>query len=143
MQSAAPAAAESDLGLLDPVSHRGRVRKRGHVNPAFQSRFFVLAGGLLKYYKTDDISQKEQGLLNCAGMTVEATAPTEEHPGFEFSVADVSGKTMVCSVPTSEERQTWISKLESAAKESRDVAVAPELAGTGNSGPMLVEPHGL
>jgi len=134
MRSVAPAAAWSDLGLLDPISHRGRVRKRGHVNPAFQPRFFVLAAGLLKYYKTDDTSQKEQGLVNCAGMTVEATAPTEEHPGFEFTVTDLTGKSMVCSVPTTEERQTWISKLEAAAQESRHVVAAPDLADTDGPG---------
>ncbi|MGB1604712.1 MAG: hypothetical protein ACPIOQ_68910, partial [Promethearchaeia archaeon] len=53
--------------------HAGWVRKRGQLNTAFQDRYFVLADGVLRNYKTkEDFDKKhaEQSHLPCRGMTV-------------------------------------------------------------------------
>ena len=55
-------------------THEGPVRKRGQVNTAFKSRYFVLSEGLLRYYKTkhDYMAKRaEQGTLSCHNMQVE------------------------------------------------------------------------
>lgn len=55
-------------------THEGPVRKRGQLNTAFKSRYFVLSEGLLRYYKTkhDYMAKRaEQGTLSCHNMRVE------------------------------------------------------------------------
>ena len=57
------------------VQHEGPVRKRGQLNTAFASRYFVLSAGVLRYYKTKEAAKdrktEPQGTLQCRLLRVE------------------------------------------------------------------------
>ena len=104
------------------TSHEGVVRKRGQTNTAFAERYFVLAAGSLKYYKSKkdvDLNHKAQGELLCKGLQVEAAPTTSDRKTeFDFIITDAQGKRIICCVPSEVERDVWLSKLSKAAAES-------------------------
>ena len=114
--------------------HAGWVRKRGQLNTAFQDRYFVLADGVLRNYKTkEDFDKKhaEQSHLPCRGMTV-STSKSDGVRDFQFVLTpestvegglkdSVNPHEVVISVDTAESRNIWISKLREAAELYKDL----------------------
>ena len=109
------ALAEELERLPTPLRHDGVVWKRGHINTAFQKRFFVLKEGTISYYRDKSCyysSRPPQGSLECEHIRVFESG-VHEH-GFEFIFCDTDGKNIVCAVPTEAERSDWIDKVTRA-----------------------------
>ena len=108
---------DSGGGQAKPTSgirFEGHVRKRGHINPAFQPRFFVLTDDELRYYKTEDTSHDMQGRMLCIDMATVQASPASVQGTFEFTVTDSHGRSLVCSVPTEDSQQAWIQQILAA-----------------------------
>jgi len=105
--------------------HQGWVWKRGHLNTAYRKRWFVLADGVLSYYRDTEyyLSRRPpQGTLNCSGLAVESLG-TCEH-GFVFSLRDAEhGKDLICAVGSQHERSQWVVALEEASLETRSLPI--------------------
>ena len=127
--------------------HAGWVRKRGQLNTAFQDRYFVLADGVLRNYKTkEDFDKKhaEQSHLPCRGMTV-STSKSDGVRDFQFVLTpestvegglkdSVNPHEVVISVDTAESRNIWISKLREVAGLYKDLEDVSATVANGRGG---------
>jgi len=110
------------------VRHEGWVHKRGDWrNPTFQRRWFVLEGGVLRYFKAkedENSPDKAQACLSLREMVVEADAGSEAGPDgkvwcFAFTPGDVQGneghhRRILCGCQSESERDAWASALIAA-----------------------------
>ena len=101
------------------IRFEGHVHKRGRINPAFQPRFFVLTDDELRYYRTqgttEDTTQHDaRGRMQCNHIAAVQASPASVPGAFEFTVTDIDGRSLVCSVPTEESRQAWIQQILAA-----------------------------
>ena len=85
----------ADIEKYLKVIHRGQVMKKGNYT-GFKSRFFVLQGGEIKYWRNHHAFSSKKaslGTLSCSGMTVQAinsstntcsNHPTTGQPGLRW-----------------------------------------------------------
>ena len=114
------------------VRYQGEVSKRGQLNPAFKSRYFVLPGdGTLKYYKSkkafDMDTKAYAGLIACKGLVsheprADSVLSTSEFP---FTLTDATGKQIECACDTLQERSAWRKAILQASREHLVLADPP------------------
>jgi hypothetical protein len=104
----------------------GRMWKRGRVNKAFKTRFFVLKNNCLSYYHTEGdvnaIRSDRLGEMSCYGMRVENGEGHCRIQGklcFEFSLTDVNARTLFLACETSTERDQWLRALRTACIQAK------------------------
>ena len=119
--------------------YEGWVYKRGHFNPAFKHRFFVLSQGVLRYFdnRDDYYSNKASlGTIPCKGLSVDLqpqtaglgdtlsntlypTGPSLDlsrgNKDFTFTIRDARGRQTICRVETPEDLAIWVQSLRAAS----------------------------
>ena len=113
------------------VRFKGYVRKKGQINPAWKTRFFVLQeDGTCSYYATEaafEQHKEKKGDFVCRGARLVANAGSDDKNGFLFNVHLDGGSTddrvIECAVDTAASRDAWVMSL-SAASMGDDCVVA-------------------
>ena len=110
-----------DSRLFSEILHQGYMKKRGHVNTEYKTRFFVLAGnGIASYYESQadfDAKKEPKGSFSCAGLEVVPDAGSTTD-GYQFTLyADQDGadhKPFECACSSEDERSEWVAAFHDA-----------------------------
>ena len=110
-----------DSRLFSEILHQGYMKKRGHVNTEYKTRFFVLAGnGIASYYESQadvDAKKEPKGSFSCAGLEVVPDAGSTTD-GYHFTLyADQDGaehKPFECACSSEDERSEWVAAFHDA-----------------------------
>ena len=110
-----------DSRLFAEILHQGYMKKRGHVNTEYKTRFFVLAGnGIASYYESQadfDAKKEPKGSFSCAGLEVVPDAGSTTD-GYHFTLyADQDGaehKPFECACSSEDERSEWVAAFHDA-----------------------------
>ena len=122
------------------VRFKGYVRKRGQINSAWKTRFFVLQeDGTCSYYATEaafEQQKEKKGAFACRGARLVANAGSDDKNGFLFNVHLDGGSTdnrvVECAVDTAASRDAWVMSL-SAASMGDDCVVAIQSDGAASA----------
>ena len=122
------------------VRFKGYVRKKGQINPAWKTRFFVLQeDGTCSYYATEaafEQHKEKKGDFVCRGARLVANAGSDDKNGFLFNVHLDGGSTddrvIECAVDTAASRDAWVMSL-SAASMGDDCVVAIQSDGAASA----------
>ena len=117
-----------NLQWIPALTKTGSLWKRGRLNTAFQSRFFVLEGHRFSYFRDiwidEDKKSERLGGIHCCGLTV--TPVDEQHNDgrrlFGFHLTDSSGRVLQCASDSASERKEWVVALRSAARAANILA---------------------
>ena len=87
------------------------MHKKGHVNTAYQRRWFVLQHGCLKYYPKkparDDVEPR--GYVELQNCDIEEDLGThDDDAGFLFAIKGSSRRRIILSVESAAERAEWV-----------------------------------
>ena len=110
-----------DSRLFSEILHQGYMKKRGHINTEYKTRFFVLAGnGMASYYESQadfDAKKEPKGTFSCAGLEVVPDAGSTAD-GYHFTLyADQDGanhKPFECACSSEDERSEWVAAFHDA-----------------------------
>ena len=110
-----------DSRLFSEILHQGYMKKRGHVNTEYKTRFFVLAGnGIASYYESQadfDAKKEPKGSFSCAGLEVVPDAGSTTD-GYQFTLyadqATADHKPFECACSSEDERSEWVAAFHDA-----------------------------
>jgi voltage-gated sodium channel len=105
--------------LTNSIALTGVFQKRGHINTAWQQRFFVLHKRAISYFASQDEYEKRypaKGVVLCtrddACVGIENQAKDEK--GFCFKVVQSTGKELICKTNSQKQRDTWVREIQAA-----------------------------
>ena len=118
-----------NLQWTPALTKTGSLWKRGRLNTAFQSRFFVLEGHRFSYFRDiwidEDQKSERLGGIHCCGLTVQSPVDEQHNDGrrlFGFHLTDSSGRVLQCACDSASERKDWVVALRSAARAANILA---------------------
>lgn len=118
----------------DVVDKQGYLVKKGQRNHSWKKRWFVLRGGVLSYYLTEDAAAEAKASISLASCSVapeQADAADKEHTWL-FAIA-VEGRKLVLHADSQKDRDRWLAALNGAIayqqykKEAEDADSRPDL----------------
>jgi CRP-like cAMP-binding protein len=105
------------------VGHMGVVKKRGQINTAFKTRYFVLSDARLEYYedektylvaKTSGLKGGLKGSVPTRNVKIMSGAGKTDE-GYHFTIEDTSrGILIECACEEFESRDAWVQKIEAS-----------------------------
>jgi hypothetical protein len=114
---------ESRKGRLDPsVGHMGVVKKRGHFNAAYKTRFLVLSDAMLEYYEDEKAyhvqNEGRKGSMptrNAKVTSATLSGAIKSNDGYHFTIEDTSnGKLIECACEDAKSRDIWVQKIQAS-----------------------------
>jgi len=111
-----------DPSRKEPLSNTmpltGVFQKRGHLNTAWQERFFVLHKCAISYFASQDEYDKQRpakGVVLCTGddAHVDIVHLAKDEKGFCFKVVS-TGKELMCKTHSEKQRDTWVREIRAA-----------------------------
>ena len=107
----------------DPTENahlKGWLHKRGHVNPSYQKRYFLLHGAMVSYYTNEDAAKASQSKGSPIVASIAHVRPAQvrelpvERAARAFRFESTEGRTFIVFAETPAEKNSWLTALAKA-----------------------------